>query len=122
KGDGIGRKSYLAKLVTKEITKIINITPMLNHNFAGVTGNLYSLALGSVDNSMRFENRFERLATAAPEIFALPELSDRVALNIVDALTCQYDAEQRSLLPYSTQLNELRFGTDAIARDTLSVL
>jgi hypothetical protein len=121
KGDGIGRKSHVSKLVTKEITKIINLTPMLNHNFAGVTGSLYSLALGSVDNSIRFENNAERMAMAVPEIYALPELFDRVVLNVVDGLICQYEGEQRSLLHYSTALNELRFSKDPVALDVLSV-
>ena len=53
KGEGIGRKSFVSKLVSREITKIINITPLLNHNLAGVSGNLYSLAIGSVDNIVR---------------------------------------------------------------------
>ena len=121
KGAGVGRKSFVSKLVTKEMTRIINVTPLLNHNTAGVCGNLYSLALGSVDNTIRFESDSARLATAIPEIYALPILGDRVVLNIVDALICQYQGEQRSLLHYSTALNELRFSTDPVALDVLSL-
>lgn len=120
KGEGIGRKSFVSKLVTRELTKIINITPLLNHNFAGVSGNLYGLAMGSVDNTVRFEQTGERLATAVPEIYALHALSDRVALNIVDALIAQYEGGQRGLLHYSSTLNELRFSKDAVALDVLS--
>src|SRR3954469_8157915 len=36
KCEGIGRNSYVSKLVTSEITKIVNIAPLLNHNAAGV--------------------------------------------------------------------------------------
>ena len=121
KGEGIGRKSFVAKLVTSEMTKIINITPLLNHNEAGVCGNLYSLALGSVDNSLRFENDPGRLAQAVPEIYALPILGDRVVLNITDALICQYEGGQRGLLHYSTVLNQLRFSRDPVALDMLSI-
>ncbi len=121
KGEGVGRKSFVAKLVTSEMTKIINITPLLNHNEAGVCGNLYSLALGSVDNSLRFENDPGRLAQAVPEIYALPILGDRVVLNITDALICQYEGGQRGLLHYSTVLNQLRFSRDPVALDVLSV-
>ena len=121
KGEGIGRKSYVSKLVTKGMTKIINVTPLLNHNTAGVCGNLFSLALGSADNVMRFESDTRRLATAIPEIYALPSLGDRVVLNITDALICQYHGEQRSLLHYSTVLNEIRLSKDAVALDFLSL-
>lgn len=121
KGEGSGRKSFVSKLVTSEITKIINITPLMNHNEAGVTGNLFSLAIGSVDNTARFESDADRLARAVPEIYALPVLSDRVVLNIVDALICQYEGEERSLLHYSIALNELRFSRDPVALDALSI-
>jgi hypothetical protein len=121
KGDGVGHRSFVSKLVAKGITKIINITPLLNHNTAGVSGHLYSLALGSVDNSIRFENDLLRLSTAVPEIYALPSLGDRVVLNITDALICQYQGEQSGLLHYSTALNELRFSKDPVALDYLSL-
>jgi hypothetical protein len=121
KGDGVGRKSFVSKLLSREITKLINITPLLNHNEAGVSGNLYSLATGSVDNLVRFESSPETLATAIPEIYALPVLSDRVVLNITDALICQYEGGERGLLHYSAVLNQLRFSRDPVALDVLSI-
>lgn len=121
KGDGVGRKSFLSKLVSKQLTKIINITPLLNHNQAGVSGNLYSLATGSVDNLIRFETSPDALATAIPEIYNQPSLSDRVVLNITDALICQYEGGESSLLHYATPLNELRFSRDPVALDVLSL-
>ncbi len=122
KGETVGRKSFVTKLVTREMTKIISITPLLNHNTAGVCGHLYSLSLGSVDNTLRLEVDPTRLATAVPEIYALPPLGDRVVLNIVDALICQYRGEQVGRLHYSTALNQLRFSTDPVALDVLSLL
>jgi len=121
KGVGVGRKSFVSKLVSQEMTKIINITPLLNHNLAGVSGNLYTLAIGSVDNLVRFESDASRLATAIPEIYALPSLSDHVVLSIVDGLICQYEGGDRGLLHYSTMLNELRFSKDPVALDVLSL-
>jgi len=120
-GDGIGKKSFVSKLVTRQLTKIINLTPLLNHNDAGVCGNLYSLALGSVDNTLRFEGDAGRLATAVPEIYALPALYDRAVLNVVDALICQYEGGQRGLLHYSVVLDQLRFSRDPVALDMLAI-
>lgn len=121
KGAGVGRRSFVSKLVSQEITKIINITPLLNHNLAGVSGNLFGLTSGSVDNFTRFEMDSDRLATAVPEIYALPALSDHVVLNIVDALLCQYEGGERGLLHYSCSLNQIRFSRDAVALDVLSL-
>lgn len=121
RGEGIGRKSYVSRLVSQEITKIVSVTPLLNSYQSGVAGNLYSLALGSVDNTLRFEKDWDRLVEAIPEIVALPEVGDRVVLGVVDALICQYEGEQSSLLHYSTRLNQLRFSTDPVALDVLSL-
>jgi hypothetical protein len=121
KGEGIGRKSFVSKLLTQQITKIVNITPLLNHNVAGVSGNLYGLAMSSVDNTFRFEQDSSRLATAVPDIYNLPPLGERVVLNIVDALICQYEGGQQGLLHYSATLNQLRFSRDPVALDVLSI-
>jgi hypothetical protein len=121
KGKGVGRKSFVSKLVSRQITKIISVAPLLNENEIGVCGQLYSLALGSVDNTFRFESDADRLAVAVPEIYALPALGDRVALDITDALIGQYEGSSRGLLQYSFVLNQLWFSRDPVALDTLAV-
>src|SRR6185436_3979211 len=120
-GELLGRKSYVSKLVSKRLTKIITISPLLNHNTAGVCGSLFSLTSGSVDNFRRFEAETFRLASAVLEIYALPQVGDRAALHITDALICQYHGEQRSLLHYSVALIELRLSKDPVALDLLSL-
>jgi uncharacterized protein (DUF362 family) len=121
KGEGVGRRSFVTKLLTEDVTKIINVTPLLNHNLAGVNGNLLGLTMASVDNTLRFESDPTHLAMAVPEIYALPAVGDRVVLNIVDALLCQYQGEQRGLLHYSVPLGQLRFSADPVALDVLSI-
>ncbi|MCX8089997.1 MAG: DUF362 domain-containing protein [Verrucomicrobiae bacterium] len=120
-GEGVGRRSFVSKLLTRELTRIINVPPLQNHRLAGVAGNLYGLAMASVDNTQRFEREAARLAQAVPEIYALPEVGDRVVLNIVDALLCQYEGGPRGLLHYSTVLNQLRLSRDPVALDVLSL-
>ena len=121
KGPGVGRKSFVAKLVSRVITKIISIAPLLNLESCGVSGHLYSLTLGSVDNTLRFEGDPDRLAVAVPEIYALPVIGDRVVLNITDALLGQYEGGSSTLLQYSCVLNQLWFSHDPVALDTLSI-
>jgi hypothetical protein len=121
KGESVGRRSFISKLVSQQITKIICIAPLLNQETTGVCGHLFSLALGSVDNTMRFEDDPGRLAAAVPEIYALPALGDRVALNITDALIGQYEGGNRGLLHYSSVLNQLWFSRDPVALDTLAI-
>jgi hypothetical protein len=44
--EGAGRRSHLSRLITQELTKIICITPLLNHNLVGVSGQLFGLTFG----------------------------------------------------------------------------
>jgi uncharacterized protein (DUF362 family) len=122
KGVQTGRKSYVSKLITREVTKIINIPPLLNHNMAGVSGALYSLSMGSVDNSIRFESRPDRLATAVPDVYNMTNLYDRVAINITDALIGQYRGEENTLLHYAVELNQIWVSKDAVALDVLGIV
>jgi hypothetical protein len=121
KGDVVGRKSFVSELVSRDITKIISVVPLLNDNNIGVYGHLYSLAMASVDNTFRFEGDPGRLAVAVPEIYALPSVGDRVVLNITDALIGQYEGGERGLLHYSSVPDQLWFSRDPVALDTLAL-
>ena len=121
KGDGAGKKSFVSRLVSRQMTKIISIAPLINENAAGVCGHLFSLALGSVDNTRRFEGDTDRLAVALPEIDALPVVGDRVVLHITDALLGQYQGGPAGFLQFSTVLNQLWFSRDPVALDVLAL-
>jgi hypothetical protein len=120
-GQNVGRRSFVTKILSREVTKTISIVPLLNQPSAGVCGHLYSLAFGGVDNTLRFENDPDRLAVAVPEINALPTVGDHVVLNITDALIGQYEGGASVLLHYSTVLNQLWFSRDPVALDTLAI-
>lgn len=120
KTDGVGRKSFVSNLLTRRITRIVSVVPLLNHNEAGVSGHLYSLTMGSVDNTLRFASDPGRMAQAVPELYALPILGDRVVLNITDALLAQYYGEESALLHYTAVLDQLWLSLDPVALDALA--
>ncbi len=117
----LGKKSFVSKLVSRQMTKIISVAPLINETTAGVCGHFFSLGLGSIDNTRRFENDAERLAVALPEIDALPVIGDRVVLHVTDALLGQYEGGPAGYLQFSTVRNELWFGRDPVALDTLAL-
>jgi hypothetical protein len=116
-GEGVARKSFVTRLLTRDITRIISVAPVLSHHVTGVHGHLAGLAWAGVDNTIRFFNDPVRMAEAVPEICALDDLMPRVALAVGDALICQYRGEERTLLHYSEALNELRFSRDPVDID-----
>jgi hypothetical protein len=121
KGDGIGKKSFVSRLVSRQVTKIISVVPLLNENNAGACGHFFSLALGSVDNTRRFEGDPDRLSVALPEIYALPSVGDKVVLHVTDALLGQYQGGPAGFLQYATVLDQIWLGHDPVALDTLAL-
>ena len=116
-----GRRSYVTRLLTKELNVVIPVTPVLTHNLAGVNGQLVGLALGSIDNSLRFLNNPNLLAEAVPEICALDDVLARVAFGVSDAMVCQYRGEETVRLYNTMVLNELRFSRDPVALDAVAL-
>jgi len=121
KGDGIGKKSFVSKLVSRQMTKIISVVPLLNENDAGLCGHFFSLALGSVDNTRRFEGDADRLSVALTEIYALPSVGDRVVLHVTDALLGQYQGGPASFLQFATVIDQIWLSHDPVALDTLAL-
>ena len=119
---GVGRKSFVSNLLSHKLTKIIPVHPMLNHYLGGVNGQVVGLATGGVDNSLRFTLDGNRYHQAIPEICAMPEIYDKLAFCVVDALICQYQGEERGFLQYSSIMSELRMSSDPVALDVLSLL
>jgi hypothetical protein len=117
----VGRKSHVTRLLTRKITKVVSIAPVLSHSVTAVNGHLASLAGGSVDNTLRFLNDGALLAEAVPDICALDDLMPRVVLGVSDALICQYRGEDQPMLHYALALNELRFSRDLVALDALAL-
>jgi hypothetical protein len=121
KDPSAGRRSHVSKLLTQDLTKIVTVAPVLNHNLAGVNGHLVGLALASVDNAWRFQSETNVIAESVPEICALDDIWQKVAFGVSDALVCQFRGEATTLLHYAIALNELRFSTDPVALDVLAL-
>ena len=118
---GVGKKSFVSKLVDQRLTKIISVAPLISENSAGVCGHFFSLSLGSVDNVRRFEDSGDRLSVALPEIYALPAVGDKVALCITDALIGQYAGGPANYLQYALVRGQIWFSRDPVALDTLAL-
>lgn len=118
---GAGRRSHVSRLLSGEITKIIPVSPVLNHNAAGVNGQLLGLAFASVDNTLRFVNHPGLYAEAVPELCALDDVFPKIVFGVSDALICQYRGEDTTRLHNAVALNELRFSRDPVALDVLAL-
>ena len=65
-------RSYLAKVVTQDVTKIINIPTMKDHSASGVTGCLKNLGYGCFNNVARTTSNRIHIPIPSSVIFAPP--------------------------------------------------
>lgn len=109
-----GEESYFGRLVTQELTKIVNLAAYKN------TGNGISMATKNVGyaaicNTGRLHQPlFFKVCT---EVLAAPCVREKLVLNITDGLRGQYDGGPDKNEQFVYANNALYFATDPFALD-----
>ena len=88
--DQLSSTSHLANVVTKEITKIINLPMITDSPGCGVAGALYNLTVPNVDNWRRFTQRLASAAESLAELYADDHIQPKVVFTLLDGLFAQY--------------------------------
>lgn len=109
-----GKHSYFSRIVTEELTKIINL-PILKNAGPTVTLCLKNLAYGAISNTGRLHKPL--WAETCAQVPCFPPLRDKTVLNIVDGLIGCYQggpgANPQFIVPY----HRLLVGSDPVAVD-----
>jgi uncharacterized protein (DUF362 family) len=89
-GDQLSSTSYYATVLSKKVTKVINVPSLCDSYMCGVNGALANMTLWNVDNWRRFikEPNFGNPYIA--EIYADPVIHDKVVLTVMDGLALQF--------------------------------
>jgi len=111
-----GKESYFTKVVTRKVTKIINV-PVLKNSGGTVTLCLKNLSYGSISNTSRLHKIW---AKSVAEPVGFPYLRDKVVLNIADGLQAQYDKGPGANPQFVYDAGLMMFGTDAVAMDAVA--
>lgn len=111
-----GKYSYFGKLLTKKLTKIINLPAFKN------TGNAISMATknigyGAVCNTNRLHKPL--FLDVCVEVPAFPVIRDKMVLNVTDGLRSQYDGGPDANAKFIYVDNRLYFATDPFALDMI---
>jgi uncharacterized protein (DUF362 family) len=109
-----GKRSYFSNIVTKRVTKIINI-PILKNAGPSVTLCLKNLAYGSITNTGRLHKQL--WSETCAEVCAFPPLRDKVVLNIVDGIRGCYDGGPGADPKFFHDFKTILVGTDPVAVD-----
>ena len=109
-------RSYFADIVTKDITKLVNIAVLKHNEDSGVTWATKNIALGVTTNKVRFH--IDYCEKAIPEILAQPCLKDKTVLHIGEA------AKISTVSVAGAQIardNRIFFSRDPVAMDRVGL-
>lgn len=118
--DQLSSNSHFATIVTKDVTKIINVGTLTDDAGAGVGGVYYNLCVKNVDNWRRFVATDLGTPDSIPELYASPHLGPKVALHFLDGLIAQYAGGPQGNPNYSYNHATLYVSRDPVALDALA--
>ena len=114
-------RSNMMRLVTKRLTKIINIPNMKDHGATGVTGCLKNVAYGSFSNVARTHQRgMSHTYSVVGTLDTIEPLRSRTVLQIMDGLRgVWHGGPFARTTRYVFYPRQILFGTDPVAIDRL---
>jgi hypothetical protein len=113
------RRSYVAKTVTRQINKFINLPVLKHHQSAGVTVALKNMSHGMVNNV----NRSHLTSTAnacgifIPSVVSLPVIREKAVLHICDGVKASYHGGPGARPQFVWEHKTMYFATDPVALD-----
>jgi hypothetical protein len=109
-----GEYSYFGKLITKELSKIVNLAAFKNTGH-GISMAVKNLGYGAVCNTGRLHASLGlKLGT---EVLAAPVIRNKLVLNITDGIRGQYDGGPDKNAQFVYANHSLYFATDPFALD-----
>lgn len=112
--------SHFARILSSEVTKIINVPVMSDSASCGIAGCLYNMTIPNIDNWRRFtQGRWGHGAIA--EIYRMPTIGPKVVLNIMDGLVAQYAGGPESHPNFAVHHATILASRDPVAIDALAV-
>ncbi|MBD3335611.1 MAG: DUF362 domain-containing protein, partial [Candidatus Eisenbacteria bacterium] len=109
-----GKYSYFGKLLTRRLTKIINV-PVFKNTGNGVSMATKNLGYGAVCNTGRLHQPL--FFDVCTEVLAFPVIRDKLVLNVTDGLRAQYDGGPMPNAAFTYDYATIFCATDPFALD-----
>ena len=118
--DLLSDDSHFARILSGEVTKIINVPVMSDSATCGIAGCLYNMTIPNIDNWRRF-TQGGRFSTVIADIYRTPMVGPKVVLNLMDGLLAQYAGGPQSQPNYAVHHATILASKDPVAIDALAV-
>src|SRR5436190_14793572 len=113
------RRSHVAKVITRQVNKFINLPVLKHHQSAGVTIALKNMSHGMVNNV----NRSHLTPTSnacgifIPSVVSLPVIREKAVLHICDGVKASYHGGPGARPQFVWEHKTMYFATDPVALD-----
>lgn len=114
-------QSHFSRIVSSEVTKIINVPVMSDSSMNGLAGCLYNATIPNIDNWRRFTQVNGYGGSGIVDLYNNPLIGKKVVLNIMDGLVAQYAGGPQSQPNYAVHYATLLASKDAVAIDALAL-
>ena len=114
-------QSHFSRIVSSEVTKIINVPVMSDSLMNGLAGCLYNVTIPNIDNWRRFTQVNGYGGSAIVNLYNNPLIGKKVVLNVMDGLVAQYAGGPQSQPNYAVHHATLLASKDPVAIDALAL-
>jgi len=118
--DQLSSTSHFPTILTKDVTKIINVPTLADESGCGVAGAFYNIGVRNLDNWRRFVASGLSAVDSIPEIYDDPNIGPKVAIHILDGLIAQYAGGPESNPNYAFSHATIYASTDPVAIDAVA--
>jgi len=118
------RRSFVARAITQEISKLINIPTLKDHQSAGVTLALKNLSHGGVNNVNRSHSTPTLNVCGAfiPAVVSTAAIRNKAVLHILDGTKGLYHGGPGGRPQFVWEHRQIYFATDPVALDRIGWL
>jgi uncharacterized protein (DUF362 family) len=120
-GDQLSSQSFFAKVLSTEVTKVINVPSLTDSYLTGINGGIVNMTLSNIDNWRRFAKASAEGASYIAEVYADPLIREKVVLTLLDALVLQYAGGPFPDPNFSIDNYALFASKDAVAIDAIAL-
>ncbi len=119
--DNLSDESHLSSVLTRVVTKVINVPVLSDNLFCGLSGALFNMTIQNLDNWRRLVQDPVNGDPSIPEAYADPRVGDKVVFQVMDGLIALYAGAPIGDANYAVHYGTLYASKDPVAMDAVAL-
>jgi Domain of unknown function (DUF362) len=119
--DNLSDESHLSNVLTRVVTKVINVPVLSDNYYCGLSGALFNMTIQNLDNWRRLIQDPVSGDPSIPEAYADPRIGDKVVFQVMDGLIALYAGAPFGDANYAVHYGTLYGSKDPVAMDAVAL-